>query len=69
MTKLLQTKPEIKNLNVIYYDLYYTVIRIRDENKETDNQYEDDNIDYINFNDIITPNHFIGIKLRETILK
>ena len=47
-----------------YYDLYYTVIKNRDENKDIDSQYEDDNNDFINFN-IITPNHYIGIKPRE----
>ena len=63
--KSLQTKPEVKNVNINYHDLYYIVIRIRDEKKDLDNQYEDDN----NFNDIITPNHYIGIKPRETILR
>ena len=65
LMKFLQTKPQIKIVNIKYYDLYYTVIRVRDENKDIDNQYEDDN----NFNDLITPNHYIGIEPRETILK
>ena len=63
LMKFLQTKPQVKNMNINYYDLYYTVTRIRDENKDIDNN------DYINFNDIITPNHFIGIIPRETILR
>ena len=67
--KFLKTKPEFKNLNINYYDLYYTVIKTRDENRDIDNQYENDDNDYINFNDIITPKHYIGIKPRETILK
>ena len=50
-------------MNIIYYDLYYTVIKNRDENKDIDNN------DYIIFNDIITPNHYVGIKPRETILR
>ena len=50
-------------MNINYYDLYYTVIKNRDENKDIDNN------DYINFNDIITPNHYVGIKPRETILR
>ena len=58
--KFLQTKPQIKNMKINYYDLYYTLIEFRDENKDIDNQYEDNN-DYIDFNDII-PNHYIGIK-------
>ena len=68
LMKFLQTKPQVKNMNINYYDLYYTVIKVRDGKKDLDNQYEDDYNDYINFIDI-TPNHYIGIKPRETILK
>ena len=68
LMKFLQTKPQIKNVNINYYDLYYTVIKTRDEIKNIDNQYEDDENDYITFNDFINPNHYIGIKPRETIL-
>ena len=53
-------------MKVYYYDLYYTVIKNRDEKEIVDNQYEND---YINFNDFITPNHNISIKPRQTILK
>ena len=67
--KFLQTKPKIKNTNINYYDLYYTVIKTRDENKDEDNQYENDDNDYIKFNDIKIPNHNISIKPRETILR
>ena len=67
--KYLQTKPQIKNMNINYYDLYYTVIKTRNENKKIDNQYEDRDNDYINFNDFINPNHYIGIRNRETILR
>ena len=66
--KFLQTKPQIKNMKINYYDLYYTVIKVRDENKDIDNQYEKDENDYINFNDIV-PNHYVEIKPRETILR
>ena len=69
LMKFLQTKPQVKNMNINYYDLYYTVIRTRDENKDIDNQYESDENDYIKFNDIIIPNHYIEIKPRETIMK
>ena len=69
LMKCLQTKAQIKNMNINYYDLYYTVIKTRDENKDIDNQYENDYNDYINFHDFITPNHYVGIKPRETILK
>ena len=47
LMKLLQTKPQVKNLNINYYDLYSTVIKTRDGNKDIDNQYENDENDYI----------------------
>ena len=67
LMKFLQTKPQVKNMNINYYDMYmyYTVFKVREENEDIDIQ----NDDYTNFNDIITPNHYIGIKPRETILK
>ena len=68
LMEFLQTKPEVKNMNINYYDLYYTVIKTRNENKDIDIQYEDDYHDYIDINDfIITPNHHIGIKPRDTL--
>ena len=67
LIKFLQTKPQVKNMNINYYDLYYTVIKTRDENKNIDNQYENDENDYSDINDYITPNHYIGIKSRDTL--
>ena len=69
LMKFSQTKPQVKNMNINYYDLFYTVIKVRDENKDIDNQYENDDNDYINFHDFITPNHNISIKPRETLLR
>ena len=69
LMKFLQRKPQVKNININYYDLYNTVIKTRDENKDIDLQYENDENDYININDFIIPNHFIGIKPHETILR
>ena len=69
LMKFLQTKPQVKNLNINYYDLYYTVIKTRDEDKDMDNQYEDDYHDYFDINDFITPNHYIGIKQNNEILR
>ena len=69
LMKFLQTKPQIKNMNINYYDLYYTVIKVRDENKDIDNQYENDDNDYININDFIPPNLYNGSKPHETILR
>ena len=67
LMKFLQTRPQVKDMNIIYLDLYNTVIKTRDENKNIDNQYENDENDYIDKNDYITPNHFLGIKPRDTL--
>ena len=63
--KFLPTKPMVKNMNTKDYALYYTVIRNGDDNEIVTNNEND----YIIFNDIITPDHYVGIKPRETILK
>ena len=63
LMKSLQTKPQVKNMNKNYYDLYYTVIRNR--NEIVDDKYE--NV-FIDFNDFITPKS-IPIKSRESKLK
>ena len=68
LMKFLQTKPQVKNMNTNYYDLYYTVIKTRDKYMDIDIQYENDENDYINFNDIV-PNHYAGIKPHETIFR
>ena len=62
LMKCLHTKPQLKNMNNNYYDLFYTVIENGDDEKIVDNQYEND---YVFVNDIVIPNH----KPRETILK
>ena len=69
LLKFLMTKAEVKIMNIIYFDLYYTVIKTRDGNKDIDNQYEDDYHGYIDINDFITPNHYIGIKQNKEILR
>ena len=47
--------------------MIYIILLLKIEKKKiVDNQYEND---FINFNDVITPNYYIGIKPRETILK
>ena len=53
LMKFSQTKPQVKNMNINYYDLYYTVIKVRDENKNIDNQYENDYNDYISLSDVV----------------
>ena len=66
LTKFQQTKPQVKDMKINYYDFYYTVIKNRDEKQNVIDQ--DDENDYINFIDII-PNLYVGIKPRETILR
>ena len=61
LMKFLQTKPQVKHMN-INYDLYYTVSKNRDDKEIVNNKYEDNETDYINLNDFITPNHYIGRK-------
>ena len=72
LVKFLRTKPEVKNMNTNYYDLYNTVIKVRDENKniDIDNQNENDYHDYIDINDfMISPNHYVGIKNDNVMLR
>ena len=66
LMKFLQTKSQVKKMNINYYDLYFTVIKVRDEKRDIDNQYEIDENDYININDFILPNRD---KHHETILR
>ena len=62
----LQTKPQGKNMNINYYDLYYTVIKTGDDNKDND---ENNEKYLINFHDFITPNQYIGIKTNNEMLR
>ena len=62
LMNFLQTKPQQRNKNINFHDLYYTVVKVRDEDKDIDNHYEDD------YNDFITPNQYVGIEPCETIL-
>ena len=45
LMKFLQTKPQVKKLNINYNDLYYSVIKTSDENEVIDDQYENDEND------------------------
>ena len=49
-------------MNIKYYDLYYTVIKTRDDKNVIDNQHENDSI---SLNDDIIPNHYVRMKGRE----
>ena len=57
LMKFLQTRPQVKNFNINYYDLYYTVIKNIDEKETVDDKYEND---FISLNDVIIPNHYVG---------
>ena len=59
LMNFLRTKPQVKNMSLNYYDLYYTVIKNRDVKEAVNDEYQND---YINFFDIVAPNHYIGIK-------
>ena len=37
LMNFLQTKPQVKNMSINYYDLYYTVIKNRGEKENVDN--------------------------------
>ena len=60
--KFLQTKPQVKNIHINCYDLYYTVIKKRDDKEIVENQYVKD---IINLNDFFIPNHYVRKKGRE----
>ena len=38
LIKFLQIKPQVKSLNIKYYDLFYSVIKNRDENDNVDHK-------------------------------
>ena len=57
-----RTKPQVKNVNINFYDLYYTVIKNR---KEKDIEEEHFEIDFISLNDVNIENQYVGINGRE----
>ena len=67
LMEFLKTKPQVKYMDINYYDLYYTVIKTRDENKDIDNQYEDDYHDYIDINDFFRIPQYMGRKHDEIL--
>ena len=56
-------------MNNNFYDLYYTVIKNRDDKEIVNDQYEDNENDYNKYEDFITPNHYIERKNNNEILK
>ena len=61
LMKFLQTKPQVNKMNSIFYDLSYTVIKNKDENKVLNDKFEDIENDYLINNGIVF-NHYIGRK-------
>ena len=49
--------------------IYYNDVKNKNFQTQQDPFAKDDNIDYNNFNDFITPNHKISFKPRETLLR
>ena len=68
LLKFPQNKLQITIMDINYYELYYTVIKNRADKKVVDGKYENNENELGIFNDFITPNHYIAIKPRETIL-
>ena len=64
----LQTKPQVKGIDINYYDLYYTVFKNRDKKEILIDKHENDECDCVSFDKFFLPNHFIGSKPHETIL-
>ena len=69
LMKFFQTKPNVKNMNFNYYDLYYTLDKNRDDIQTVNEEYEINENDYFCFEDFITPNHYIGRKIDDSILR
>ena len=59
LMNFLQTKPQVTNKNINYYDLFYTVTKNRDEKEIVHNQFEKH---FKNFIDIVS-NHYVGKKI------
>ena len=69
LLKLSQTKPQIKSMNIVYYDLYYTVFKNRDDKEIVNDKSENNELDYNKYNDFIAPNHYIGRKNDDVTLR
>ena len=49
-------------MNISNYDLYYTVIKNRDEKEIVNDENQNYENGFIKLNDVIIPNHYVGIK-------
>ena len=52
-----------------YYALYSTVIKNRDEKEIVVDKYENNENGYNNFKDFITPNHYVGRKNNDELIR
>ena len=70
LMKYLQTKPQVKIMNINFHDLFYTVIKNRKEknNEEEQKEIVDDQYENDSFNDIVRK-HYIGLKINNEILR
>ena len=69
LLKFLENNSQINGMNINYNDLYYTVNKNRDEREIANDEYENNKNEYIHFDDLITPHHYIGRKKDDIILK
>ena len=56
-------------MNNKYYDSYYTDNNNRNEKEIVKNKFEDNENDYISLSDFVFPNHYIGRKNNDEMLK
>ena len=69
LMNFLQTNPQVRKMNINYYDLSYTVIKNRVEKEIINNNFEDNENGFINFIDFIIPNLYIGRKNKNKTLR
>ena len=67
LLNFVQTKQHVQIMIINYYDLYYIVVKNRDDKEKVVDEIENIENDYINFNDFETPNHYIERKNNEIL--
>ena len=67
LKNFLQTKPQVKSMDNILYDIDYTVIENNVEKEIMNVEYENNENDYNIYNDYIITNHFVGRKNDNTL--
>ena len=69
LLKISQTTPQVRNMNINYYDLSYTVNNARNDKEILNDKNENNDNNNITFNVFITCNHYIGRKKNYTVLR